>query len=182
MRRTRPAAPGQLLARLLPLLAIAACHRGGELPADRPVTVDSLVLERTLCYGSCPAYRLRIRADGELTFASRNPGDTAGAKTDSIAPARVAWLAREVERLGFFSLPPVIADDSTLCPLRATDHPTATVTVFREDSTHEVVDYHGCYVSHDLTIAPPVRELRQLETEIDSVAGVDRWASAPARR
>lgn len=69
----------------------------------------------------------------------------------------------------------------SLCPLRATDHPTVTVTVFRADSVSRVVDYHGCYARSDLSIAAPVGELRHFEWEIDSVAQSQRWIR-PAMR
>jgi hypothetical protein len=112
---------------------------------------------------------------------SRDPRDTSGTRTDSITPAQVEWLVEEAERIGFYALPKVIADDSTLCPLRATDHPTATVTLYLDDSAHTVVDYQGCYASHDRGVAPTVQQLRRFETEIDSVAGVSPRA-LPASR
>ncbi|HEU4584298.1 MAG TPA: DUF6438 domain-containing protein [Gemmatimonadaceae bacterium] len=163
------------------VLAVAACHGRQEPETARARTADSIVLERTLCYGSCPAYQLKIGGDGAVAFVSRNPGDTPGTQADSIAPSQVEWLLGEAERLGFYSLPAVIADDSTLCPLRATDHPTATVTITRGDSTHSVVDYHGCYVTHDPSVAPSVERLRRLEVAIDSVAQSSRWVR-PAPR
>lgn len=177
---TRPGRGGATLA-IVTLALVAACRRNGELAAERAPAADSLVLERTLCYGSCPAYRLSIRGDGVIAFASRNPGDSTGTRTDSISPGQVAGLVQEARRLGFFTLPPVIADDSTLCPLRATDHPTATLTIFGADSTQQVVDYHGCYSDHDRAVASRVRQLRQLEMRMDSVAGSSRWAR-PAER
>jgi hypothetical protein len=166
---------------LATLALIAACHSNQELAVERAPAADSIVLERTLCYGSCPAYRLSIRGDGLVRFVSRNPDDTTGMKTDSIAPAQVAWLVQEAERLGFFALPPVIENDSTLCPLRATDHPGATVTISRADSTYRVVDYLGCYSDHDLAVNQRVRQLRGLEIEIDSIAHSSRWVK-PATR
>jgi hypothetical protein len=124
---------------------------------------------------------LRIGGDGAVVFISRNPDDSSGTKTDSVAPSQVEWLVGEAERLGFYSLPTVIADDSTLCPLRATDHPTATLSIFRADSIHTVVDYHGCYTDHDLGTAAPVEQLRRLEVEVDSVAGSSRWVKPASR-
>jgi hypothetical protein len=162
-------------------IAVAACHNRQEPAAVHAPAADSLVLERTLCYGTCPAYRLRIGGDGAVAFTSRNPGDTSGTKTDSIAPSQVEWLLGEAERRDFYSLPTVIADDSTLCPLRATDHPTATVTIFRQDSSHTVVDYHGCYTDHDLGTARRVTELRRLEAAIDSIAQSSRWVRPASR-
>jgi hypothetical protein len=161
--------------------AVVGCHNRQEPAAARAPAADSLVLERTICFGTCPAYRLSIGGDGTVTFISRNPDDTSGAKTDSIAPSQVEWLLGEAERLGLYSLPTVIADDSTLCPLRATDHPTATLTIFREDSTHTVVDYHGCYAGHDRGTGPRVEQLRRLEVAVDSVAGSSRWVRPASR-
>ncbi len=161
--------------------AVVGCHNRQEPAAARAPGADSLVLERMICFGTCPAYRLKIGGDGAVTFISRNPGDTSGTKTDSITPSQVEWLVGEAKRLGFYSLPTVIADDSTLCPLRATDHPTATLTIFRRDSTHTVVDYHGCYAGHDLGTAPRIERLRRLEAAVDSVAGSSRWVRPASR-
>lgn len=163
------------------LALVSACHNKQAPSTALAPTVDSIVLERTLCYGTCPAYRLTIGGSGAVTFVSRNPGDTAGVKKDSIRPEQVAWIVSEATRLGFFTLPEVIADDSTLCPLRATDHPTAIVSLFSVDSTHTVVDYHGCYASYDLGIVPQIRQLRRLEVEIDSIARSSRWVRPASR-
>ena len=160
---------------------VIACHNKQAPGTPLVRTVDSLVLERTRCFGMCPAYRLTIRSDGAVTFVSRNPGDTSGVKTDSLRQEQVAWLVEEATRLGFFTLPAVIADDSTLCPLRATDHPSAKVTILRQDSARTVVDYHGCYASHDLAVVPRVEQLRRLEAEIDSVARSSRWIRPASR-
>jgi hypothetical protein len=170
------------IATLTSTFALAiACHNKQAPSTPRARTAEGIVLERTRCFGTCPAYRLTVRSDGAVTFVSRNPGDTSGLKTDSLRQEQVAWLVEEATRLGFFTLPEVIADDSTLCPLRATDHPTATVTIFRQDSAHTVVDYHGCYASHDLDVVPQVKQLRRLEAEIDSVARSSRWMRPASR-
>jgi hypothetical protein len=47
-------------------LVLAACHPAKQEP-EQPVVstrADSLVLERTRCYGACPAYRLSLHVDG----------------------------------------------------------------------------------------------------------------------
>jgi hypothetical protein len=173
---------GAPLVALAVCITLAACHNRQESATEgSSQAADSVVLERSRCFGNCPAYRLRIGRDGAVAQISRDPADTAGTKTDSIARSQVEWLVDEAERIGFYSLPKVIADDSTLCPLRATDHPTATVTMYLEDSTHTVVDYQGCYTSHDRGLAPKVQELRRFEAEIDSIAGVRIRTRAASR-
>lgn len=164
-----------VLVALLLAGAAGACH---PVPATdaaaRVVAADSLVLERSVCFGFCPAYRLTIHPNGAVHFVATPRGDTVQ-RVDTVAPRSFAYLVSEARRSGFFNLPTDIVADTTLCAARATDHPTATVTVFRGDSTHTVVDYQGCYMSPALGTAPALRPLRLLESAIDSVAGSKRW-------
>ncbi|HEX5436463.1 MAG TPA: DUF6438 domain-containing protein [Gemmatimonadaceae bacterium] len=163
-------------------LALIGCHPAPAPTPARPPRVDSLILERSPCFGFCPAYRLTLHADGSVTFGSRDPGDVIRMATDTIPAARFEWLVREAHRIGFGKLPAVIAHDSSLCPVRATDQSTATVTIVRADSMHRVVDYHGCYAGTDLSVVPAVGELRHFESEIDSVAQTGRWLRRGAHR
>lgn len=168
---------------VLACLALAAACHSGQVPTRPPTPgADSLALERSSCFGFCPAYRLSLHSDGTVIFASRNPRDTARVESDAIRPDQVHWLVQEAERIGFFTLPSVIADDRALCPSLATDHPTATVTIFRADSASRVVDYHGCYAGTDLSVAPPVGQLRHFESQIDSVAKSERWTTPATHR
>jgi len=154
------------------LLALAACTR----PAARPggsaqVRADSIVLERTRCYGTCPAYRLSLTRTGQVRFVSVWPEDTPpGAGT--IAPADFAALVDEAARIGFWELPARI-EGSRFCPTYATDLPTATVTIHAGARTRSVIDYRGC---------TGVPELRALESRIASVAGSRRWIRVPELR
>ena len=102
-------------------------------------------------------------------------------KSGAISPSQFAWLVQQAERIGLASLPPVISEDRALCPLKATDHPTAIVALFRADSTTQVVDYRGCYAATDLSVAAPLARLRHFEAQIDSVAQSERWTRATTR-
>ena len=131
---------------------------------------DSIVLERSRCFGNCPAYRLSLTAHGIVTRTPLGPRDTTPVRQTAIPPDMIDVLVQQAQRIGFFSLPPVIAQDKALCPMAATDHATATVTIFRGDSTTKVVDYLGCYAGTDLSVTPALQRLRMLEAHIDSVA------------
>lgn len=143
--------------------------------------VDSIVLERTICYATCPAYRLRLDATGRIHFQSRNPGEEVPPATDSISPEGVVFLQREATRIGFFALPPQL-EGTDLCRDRATDHPTATVTMFTTAGAHAVRDYHGCFERVDHSVTPRVANLRTFERQIDGVTGSFRWARPNRRR
>ena len=156
------------------LVAASACQPTHSAADVQRIDADSVVLERSVCFGFCPAYRLTIHPNGAVHFVTTQRADTVQ-RADTIAPRSFRSLVGEAQRIGFFTLPTDVVRDATLCAARATDHPTATVTIFRGDSTHTVVDYQGCYMDHALGVAPALRPLRRLESAIDSVAGTKRW-------
>lgn len=139
------------------------------------------MLERSTCFGICPAYRLSITAAGHVSFLLLNPGDSARAASDTISRETFESFVAQAESIGFFTLPDTIANDNALCPLRATDHPTAAVTVYRGAGNKHVVDYHGCVAQPDRSTTPVITALRALEARVDSIAGSDRWVK-PATR
>lgn len=143
---------------------------------------DSIVLERTLCYGTCPAYRLRLGASGHVQFRSRNPGQEGTIHSDGLPGDGFRFLTAMAERIGFFDLPDRIDESTpTYCPDYATDHPTVTVTVFGRAWRKRVEHYTGCYSGlGEHTPVEPLIRLRQFHSAIDSVAGSSRWAR-PAR-
>jgi hypothetical protein len=124
-------------------------------------TADSVVLERTLCFGTCPAYRLSLTRTGMVSFESRNPGEEIR-ETDSIPEREFIGLMSSALYANFMALPDRIADDVRFCTMKATDHPTAIVTIFMSGQTKRVEDYHGC------TWAPAA--LRDFENIIDKAA------------
>lgn len=163
--------------------SLAGCTGGsggapqtGQSP-DTTVSVDSIVLERTVCFGFCPAYRLRIAGSGQVHFALTHPRDSMSVpQTDSIAPSAVLALLREAREIRFFDLPPEIDPaHPEFCPVVATDHPSAIITIAHEDSVTRVHHYHGCYAERDGEPAEAYPRLTAFENAIDSAVRVERW-------
>jgi hypothetical protein len=129
--------------------------------------VDSVSLERTRCFGTCPSYRVVLTRDGDVRFTS---GDARFPQTAaaSFIPASLDELAAEARVAGFWSLPVRIAADPQLCGPHATDFPGVIVTFYTRSEAHAVEDYRGCH-------GDGLERLRRLEEHIDSVAGSDRW-------
>jgi hypothetical protein len=165
----------------------AACSRASSvsshpLPSGpSSATLDSIHLERTLCYGTCPAYRLALDRAGRVRFWSLNPGDLDRTAQDSLSPEALLYLEREAERIGFFALPDSL-EGSDLCADWATDHPTVTVTLFGPRGRKRVADYHGCFERSDHSVKPVVGRLRTFERMIDGVVGSFRWVRPAQRR
>src|SRR5688500_5390632 len=61
--------------------------------------IDSIVLERTPCFGFCPTYRLAIDGSGRIRY--RNAGERT-VHTDSVAPEAVDHLGARAIELEFF--------------------------------------------------------------------------------
>jgi hypothetical protein len=153
----------------IPLL-ILALFTPKTVQAQRvePESVDSVVLERTLCFGVCPAYRLSVTRAGRIHFESRNPGDSGRTGSGTIPTTDFQnFIALGLAYTDLFALPDRIADEHKYCENRATDHATVTVTVYAGTRVKGVQDYLGCMW------APFA--LRQFEEQIDSVARSSRW-------
>lgn len=164
------------------LIAMAAsCSPKPEVRPEpskgEAATPDSIVLERGVCFGFCPAYRLRIASNGAMHFEPQNPPGPAA--IDSISPAAFAELARETERVNLGSYPDTIQSDKRLCAMRATDHPSAAIAVFSEGVVSKRIDdYTGCHAApDDAESEARLQKLRAFEAFIDSVAGTSRWTS-----
>jgi Domain of unknown function (DUF6438) len=167
------------------LLALACTPSDGASSARQgavPSPADSIVLERSMCFGTCPAYRLRLSNGGEIRFESHNPGDEGRHAVDTVAAATFPTLISRARSIGFFDLPSEIAADSALCHNRATDHPTVVVTIFAKTQAKRVEDYHGCFETVEHEILPPIAHLRAFEVEIDSVLRSSRWVRPANRR
>jgi hypothetical protein len=166
---------------VLSALVVGSCHRA---PLRRPESKvpQMITLERTVCFGSCPAYQLSVTRTGSVAFISRNPSPpapTAKPAVWRVAPSVFDSLYARAVRIGFFALPDTLMGDATYCSRRATDMPSATVTINTDTGKKTVVDYHGC--GAESPAAKKLRELRIFEAEIDTLTGSSRWIQ-PAKR
>ena len=160
-------------------VVVGSCH---SAPLTRPGSAvpESILLERTVCFGMCPAYRLTVDRTGAVSFESRNPRDSARTATGRVAPSTVDSLYAQAVRVGFFALPDTLMGNPTYCARRATDLPGATVTITTGAGTKSVNDYHGCAADTPAASAT-LSKLRIFEAAIDTLTGSSRWIQ-PNRR
>jgi hypothetical protein len=167
------------------LLALACTPSDGTQSARQgavPPVTDSIVLERSMCLGTCPAYRVRLSDSGEVRFESRNPGDEGRRAADTVPAATFPALISKATSIGFFDLPSKIVGDSVLCRVARTDAPTVVITVFTKAQTKRVEDYLGCSETVAHETLQPIVSLRAFEIEIDSALGSSRWVRPASRR
>src|SRR5438105_1996984 len=152
----------------------------GVLAQSSPVRVerlDSLILERTGCLGTCPAYQLTIGSSGLVRFQSRNRDDAGRAASDTGGARMLARLAREVARVQFFDLPAIEVGKAPFCRTAMTDAPSTSVSVFGASRSRILTYYSGCEGegSGRRATRSALARLANLADSIDAIAGASRW-------
>ena len=152
---------------VIPLLVVVltSCGSPNPFPSDNRIPDDlNIRLERTQCYGTCPAYTLTVKADGGVTFVGRKFTKTEGQASGEIDQAKIRELIQEFKKANFFAF------ENSYTPRRgsdcATDGPTVTTSLQINGSVKTVHHYTGC--------AAP-RELGDLENRVDEIVGTERW-------
>jgi hypothetical protein len=141
---------------------LAACAPV-ETPAETP-SVSSNVeirLVRGVCFGFCPAYTVTISGAGEVRYEGRSFVNVTGVQTATVPREDVARLVARFDEIGFDQLRDAYRAN-------VTDLPTYEVSITRNGHTKTVVDYGG-------PGAGMPRSVRELQDEIDRVAGTARW-------
>jgi len=132
----------------------------GLLPQAPSSTDVTITLERTICFGTCPAYTVTITGDGRVEYEGKEFVQVKGRASATIRPQDVAALVEAFEKARYFEL----QDKYTA---NITDMPT-TITSIRLDGRYKrIVDYYN---------APP--GLKELERLIDRVAGTEKWVGS----
>lgn len=168
----------RLLFQAIFLLIVATSALSAQ-SGTRNVTfaADSVVLVRTSCLGTCPAYRLSVRNDGFVWFLSRNRGEEGRVESHTRGPDIMRRIERELERSRFASLPTIPMGQAPYCRVVATDAPTITVNEFRSHAIRSVSYYTGCLgeTPQDTLAQAFIRRLRVLADSIDSIAAGKGW-------
>lgn len=126
-----------------------------------PASNVEIRMTRGACFGFCPVYTVTINGAGEVHYEGRNFVNVVGQRTATIPTESVSGLVARFDEIGFNNL-----RDSYRA--NVSDLPTYTVTLTRAGHTKTIVDYGG--VSAGM---PPA--VRELQAEIDRVAGTAQW-------
>ncbi len=73
-------------------------------PVKTQETQGAIALERTICFGACPAYLLRIDSSGAVSFQQGPPSNRHENRTSRVTLAQFADLMTDVTSSHFFEL------------------------------------------------------------------------------
>jgi hypothetical protein len=131
--------------------------------------VPVITLERTVCYGTCPAYKLTIFDDGTVMFEGKEFVKHSGTHTGQISKSDLDKLIDEFEKVDYVNLADNYVDDPKNCPEQWTDNPTAITSLDWQGKKKTIRHYYGCRG------AKVLEQLTALENKIDEVVNTNRW-------
>lgn len=126
-----------------------------------------ITLERTTCFGSCPAYRVEIGGDGSLVYQGRGYVVVTGEHHDHISKESLAQILEAFRKADYFSL-----RDKYIYGV--TDNPTTTTSISFDGQQKSVIDYVGEEAGMPHAVV-------EVEETIDQVAGTATWVSGSAQ-
>lgn len=167
--------PARLLLACTLLLLGACAVRAGAKP-DQPPGDATVTLQRSPCFGICPAYTVTVTPDGMVDFTGHLHVQTTNAR-GSATPAQRANIAAALEQAGFNAMQPSYVSRNDGCEMVMTDQPGVKITVATAAGSKSVDFYFGCTGTAADAVKP---RIKQLADSIDQQLGTARWIGKPA--
>jgi len=136
-----------------------------DFPKIRDWSSLRISLERTMCYGTCPAYTVTIAGDGTVTWHGARFVKVQGDATAHIAPEKVHALFERFRKAEFFWLLDKYVS-------QVTDLPSQETAIAFDDHQKKVLDYAGQMIGMPEVVS-------ELERAIDETAGTAQWIGPP---
>lgn len=154
------------------LLTLGNCK--GQNLAQQSVPTDTIImLERSICSGSCPDYKLTVTADGAVTFEGYKFVKVTGNATKTISQGQLLQLIAEFEKAKYFSLNDRYRDKEDGCPAVWTDYSTVITSIRINGKSKTISHYDGCQEGSGSAVFP--KALTDLEKKIDEIVGTAEW-------
>ena len=151
---------------MIGFLALCALGLGQGKPVAVPLKILRVTLERTPCYGTCPAYTLTLNADGTAAYLGRLHVSRLGAYQGTFSNQALQRLVPLLDRWDFWKM-------KSRYESLATDLPSQTVTIETNRGKKSVYNYG---------MGSPA-SLRELHAWIDAVGeSVRNWSKARSPR
>ena len=137
-----------------------------------PRSFDTVTLERTSCFGACPAYTVVIKSSGTVRFNGKSDVAAKGEKQGKVTVSDLEFLGTAIKRADFYQLRDSYAKTSDGCKEVWTDNPSLVIKVTSGTNTKSVTYYFGCRGPLVLST------ISWLADTIDEIAGTSQWVGA----
>ena len=154
------------------LLTLVGCN-AQSLPSQSIPDDTLITLQRSVCYGACPDYKLTISADGTVTFEGHQFVRVKGKAKKMISAEQLRQLIAEFEKAKYFSLNDKYETERDGCPEVWTDNPWVVTSIRINGKSKSISHYHGCRENRGNALYP--KGLTELESKIDQIVGTKQW-------
>jgi len=149
--------------------SVAFLLLNGVAAAAEPTVIT---LQRTECFGTCPAYAVSASSDGRILYRGDRHVAAVGLREATASVQEMQRLLDAVDAAKFDELRGDYSLYGNDCERFATDNPTQIITVVRDGKEKRVEYYFGCSgakIDADLT------RLRKLGDAIDEILDTAQW-------
>jgi hypothetical protein len=155
---------------LAALLTIWLPRRSYSLIQPKEMGSALVELSRGPCYGSCPAYTVKIHGDGEVEYIGKRFVKVSGTQTGMVSGEAFARILQRLNQVHFF----VLEDRAfSWC----FDAPSVSVTVSVDGKAKTVTSDAGCSGAK----AGVQDQFVRAANDIDKIIGCDRWVLCGAQ-
>ena len=120
-----------------------------------------ITLNRSGCYGRCPAYEVEIHGDGTVLYNGKANVRTKGRRVAKISHASLVKLVDVFREADYFSL-------AERYVAGVTDNPAYVSSISFDGQSKSVLDYVG----RNVGMPPGVSDV---EAAIDRLSGASKW-------
>jgi hypothetical protein len=157
------------------MLWLGACAVHAGAGSASRLSESSVTLERTTCFGNCPAYRVSVTADGKVSFTGHARVQTMQA-TGQATPAQLAAIHDALVRADFDAMRASYVSREDGCDMIMSDQPGIRITVNKVGVNRSVDFYLGCTGALAEAVRP---RIEQLANSIDEQLATRRWIGTP---
>ena len=119
-----------------------------------------ITIEKTICFGTCPAYLFKAYPDGSVTYTGKDYVELVGEYKASISKEELANIKTLFDEADYFSFANVYSANIT-------DLPTTYLYYDNGKQNKKITDYHG---------AP--ESLKKLEEDVEALINSIAWEKA----
>lgn len=147
-----------IIAVILFISPLSGCKKNAEIVVEPELVIK---LERTVCFGKCPAYSLTIKGDGSVIYEGKDNVRITGIQEATVESMIISRLLEEFEDADYYSL------KDSYTGFGKSDMPTVYTSISLGDHTKSVRHYLGD------NSAPA--KLTSLENKIDEIVNSAQW-------
>lgn len=155
----------------LGIVALACGNDGGTGIPKADLQNAVITMERTPCFGTCPAYRLTLHGDGSVVYTGLQFVAVEGVQIGRISEDQFRQLVERFYDIDYFSL-----RDQYQCPV--SDLPSAMTSITIGDRSKAIDDYGSGVGVEGQDCAAPA-SLVELERFIDDITNSKQWVESP---